>query len=340
MKNFKALTILMALMLVLSMAFTSLAQDEEEGVELTISGLIAFVDGDIVITVDADDDGEVSDEEFADGQEVVIAPGGSFNPSDYEDGDEITLTGILLESGTFQATGVVEGADEDGDGFISSEDGGEDCDDTDETVNPDAEEVADGIDNDCDGNIDEVDADEDGFDEFEDCDDLDASINPDAEEIDDDGIDSNCDGEDNNPVEEEESNCRETHPVAEALAEEFGLSVSEVMALHCAGVGFGNIARELSDGESLGTIMGNAPTAEEREAIQAEREAEREARADARAEARAEREASRADNGNGNGGGGNDNGNGNGGGGNGNGGGGNGNGNGGGGNGNGNGNGN
>ena len=41
------------------------------------------------------------------------------------------------------------------------------------------------------------DADEDGFDNIEDCDDGDPEINPDAEETPDDGVDSNCDGEDN-----------------------------------------------------------------------------------------------------------------------------------------------
>jgi hypothetical protein len=41
-----------------------------------------------------------------------------------------------------------------------------------------------------------VDADGDGFNASEDCDDQDASVNPDAEETPGDGVDSNCDGED------------------------------------------------------------------------------------------------------------------------------------------------
>ena len=58
--------------------------------------------------------------------------------------------------------------DSDGDGYSSDED----CDDTNASINPDAEEICDEVDNNCDGNIDEgvstlfyVDTDEDGFDD-------------------------------------------------------------------------------------------------------------------------------------------------------------------------------
>ncbi|MEC7983881.1 MAG: putative metal-binding motif-containing protein, partial [Myxococcota bacterium] len=104
--------------------------------------------------------------------------------------------------------------DADGDGFSSAED----CNDTDSTTYPDAEEICDGVDNNCDGDIDEsvllsfyVDADGDGFgsentvleaceviegfvENSDDCDDTRAEIHPDADEIC-DGLDNNCNGD-------------------------------------------------------------------------------------------------------------------------------------------------
>jgi hypothetical protein len=104
---------------------------------------------------------------------------------------------------------------------------GNDCDDTDATVNPGAAEHCDGVDENCDGEVDNdvteengawvwtPDADRDGASTSDltqavvacvsqrpagynggndDCDDADPAINPDAAEICDDGIDNNCDG--------------------------------------------------------------------------------------------------------------------------------------------------
>ena len=105
--------------------------------------------------------------------------------------------------------------DEDGDGFVASED----CDDSNAQINPNANEQCDEIDNDCDGEIDEdssnaitwyIDADNDGFgsdaetlksceppegysSDQTDCDDENHFIYPDAMEIC-DGFDNNCDG--------------------------------------------------------------------------------------------------------------------------------------------------
>jgi len=106
------------------------------------------------------------------------------------------------------------GGDADGDGFAEPED----CDDSDSSVHPDAEEVCDGADNNCDGQTDEgvtqvmyTDADADGYgtddsaqeacpdgadlvSEGGDCDDADPEINPAAAESC-DGVDNDCDGE-------------------------------------------------------------------------------------------------------------------------------------------------
>jgi hypothetical protein len=96
-----------------------------------------------------------------------------------------------------------------------------DCDDTDDGIHPDADEVCDGVDNDCDGTRDEDDAvdapswyaddDEDGWGDpadaarscdqpdervvdATDCDDTDPAVNPSATEICGDGLDNDCDG--------------------------------------------------------------------------------------------------------------------------------------------------
>ncbi len=75
-----------------------------------------------------------------------------------------------------------------------------DCDDTDASVHPGADEVCeDGVDQNCDGVDDEcpvVDADGDGYAEDVDCDDSDPTVYPGADEICEDGVDQDCDGSD------------------------------------------------------------------------------------------------------------------------------------------------
>ncbi len=86
--------------------------------------------------------------------------------------------------------------DDDGDGYTENQD---DCDDTDSSVHPNAEEYYNGVDDDCDGEIDEdtvaSDDDGDGQTELEgDCDDTDDDTYEGAEEVC-DGIDNDCDGD-------------------------------------------------------------------------------------------------------------------------------------------------
>lgn len=89
---------------------------------------------------------------------------------------------------------IDEGFDVDADGYTTCQG---DCDDNDASINPGVTEQCDGIDNNCDGNIDEgFDSDGDGYTSCEgDCDDANAAINPGAEEVCGNGIDDDCDGE-------------------------------------------------------------------------------------------------------------------------------------------------
>ncbi len=125
----------------------------------------------------------------------------SFEPGDFE-----AHSGSLLLSSNAHEPADAEVAlsgnavaDADGDGFDSLLAGGEDCDDSDASVYPGAEdEWYDGVDSDCAGDSD-YDMDGDGFDsDVEngggDCDDQDASIYPGAPDDWYDGIDSDCAG--------------------------------------------------------------------------------------------------------------------------------------------------
>jgi hypothetical protein len=124
------------------------------------------------------------------------------------------------DTSTTSVTVQIIDGDDDEDGFFSTEVGGDDCDDTDPEINPEADEICDGSDNDCDGDIDaddsslvdgiegHVDGDDDGYGDPEtivtcdpdaviadglDCDDTDPTIHPAATEVC-DGVDNECDG--------------------------------------------------------------------------------------------------------------------------------------------------
>ena len=105
---------------------------------------------------------------------------------DWKEEDCTPDTGVVeeVESGPRDSDAT---DDQDGDGHPVDED----CDDTDPTVFPGAEEVCDGVDNDCDGDVDDDD-DLDGFGVCDDCDETNAAIHPDAAE-DCDGVDNDCD---------------------------------------------------------------------------------------------------------------------------------------------------
>ncbi|MFT4976675.1 MAG: hypothetical protein ACI8S6_002580 [Myxococcota bacterium] len=136
---------------------------------------------------------------LTDGDIVTISV--SFSP--YDQGAEegrLQLRTTWEDSPNVYISLLAEGGasitDSDGDG-LSSADG--DCDDSDATVYPGAEELCDGQDNDCDGEAgaDEVDVDYDGWLLCNgDCNDEEETIYPGAEEICDD-TDTDCDGVNN-----------------------------------------------------------------------------------------------------------------------------------------------
>ncbi len=90
--------------------------------------------------------------------------------------------------------------DQDLDGTLNPDCGGEDCNDQDPDVSPIADEICDNKDNDCDGNVDNVDVDLDGY--FaatcggDDCNDFRPTVNPGADEAC-DGNDTDCNGLEN-----------------------------------------------------------------------------------------------------------------------------------------------
>ena len=183
-----------------------------------------FGDPDLALDDCDPPDGYVGNDLDCDDNDAEVWPGNTEVCNEIDDNCDGLVDEGLLE--TFFLDG-------DGDGFGTSEtveaceepsgyaSEGDDCDDSDASVNPDADELCNDLDDDCDGEIDEdsaidaetwwVDADGDGYggtsysytqceqpsgtvENSEDCDDLDEDVNPDADEYC-DGADNDCDGD-------------------------------------------------------------------------------------------------------------------------------------------------
>jgi len=136
---------------------------------------------------------------------------------DEPDATDATVWYADADSDGFGDAGTVQAACDQPSGYLAD---ATDCDDTDATINPSADETCDGVDNDCDGTTDEAgaidpstwysDADGDGYGDSgtastacdqpsgtvvdaTDCDDTDAAVNLGADEQC-DGVDNDCDG--------------------------------------------------------------------------------------------------------------------------------------------------
>jgi hypothetical protein len=117
-------------------------------------------------------------------------------------GDPLDDTGVADTTDEDPGDVEPEGCDEDGDTYLSVACGGDDCDDSDDSIYPGAPATCDAVDDDCSGSfLDEAGADDDGdgyLDEAcggDDCDDSDDSISPAADELYCDLVDDDCDGD-------------------------------------------------------------------------------------------------------------------------------------------------
>jgi hypothetical protein len=189
----------------------------EEAIKIDTSPITE--DGELLSDNDAD--GYLSDED-CDDSDPAINPGseeicdGIDNDCDNQADEDVTDSFYAdADQDGFGNNDISTLACEVPSGFVSN---GSDCDDTDPTSYPSAEEVCDGVDNDCNGEIDEeigqdffIDDDQDGFgDETQlveacdlqvglsaiggDCDDGNPSVYPTSEEICDE-TDNNCNGD-------------------------------------------------------------------------------------------------------------------------------------------------
>lgn len=135
----------------------------------------------------------------------IIAPAGAFNPSILRTGDLVIIIGRLLPDGITVQAQSFE--------FFEQDE--EDVEDADEADEEDVEDVE---------PVDEIDEEE--AEDTEPVDEVDET-----DEADDTEEDTTC----GNP----------NHPIGHQIAAQFEMSYAEVMAMHCAGNGFGNIVRAL-----------------------------------------------------------------------------------------------
>ncbi len=163
-------------------------------------------DGNSTNGFDIDGDGFIDEARCAQYCEAVACQGCELVACDCDDNNPEIYPGAFetcdgLDNNCTDGTDD-ERQDFDGDTFFACQNedpSAEDCDDTNDTVHPGAEEVCDGIDNDCDGippeEQGEVDEDHDGVMACNgDCDDTNDTVHPGAEEVC-DGTDNDCDGE-------------------------------------------------------------------------------------------------------------------------------------------------
>jgi hypothetical protein len=193
------------LIMVLMLMMVVLPVIAQDAPTFEITGEITFVDGDV----------------FVDG--VAIAPGGAFLPSDYEAGDYVTVIGTLTEDDTLLVISIedaiksADDAEEQGQGNNSnngkgnSGNNGQGDDDDDAEEQDRGNNGNNGVGNNSNNGQGNNDA---GDNADNDTDDADA---------------------------DEEA----THPIAEILAEEFGMDVEEIIEL-AEEMSYGNIARALS----------------------------------------------------------------------------------------------
>jgi hypothetical protein len=170
------------------------------------------------------------------------------------DGDN---DGVPDDSDNCPAVPNPDQLDTDGDGFGDACDGDDDGDgvlDAEDncplTPNPDqADADADGVGDACDLG---EDTDADGVPDAQDNCPL--TPNPDQADADADGVGDACDTWDDREDVDDDTCDRLNHPVAEALAASFEVDYATIMGWHCAGFGFGEIARALLIADIDGTV--------------------------------------------------------------------------------------